>query len=365
MDHHEELRKKIDLFPIGLPESEESEKMLRLLFSRKDAQIAAHVPLPPLFHTARRIAGKAEIGRREASERLEKMAGRGLIIEVKVAGEKRYALFPAMPGFLEMQFMMGQRIGKKRREVGRLWHESLKGGLGSDVYDFPTSGFRIVPVGKTVDATQKVYNFEEVEKLIRRSGGMALGECACRRAVGNCDAPLDVCMIFNPMGDYLADRGLARRVRRREAMGVLERAEKAGLVHVSVNTRAPVMIICNCCACCCAAIHGVTQLDKPTDNIRSNFRAARVRGADCKLCGVCEKYCPTGAVAVGKKNVRIKGERCIGCGVCVHKCRRDAMTLVRKGDRRPPQTMLHLFAKMYDERGKADKVLRSVAKDIF
>ena len=75
MDYHEELRKKLDLFPIGLPLSGDTMRILHLLFSAEDARIAAHVPNPPLMFTADRIARKAGVDKREAAERLDGYRG--------------------------------------------------------------------------------------------------------------------------------------------------------------------------------------------------------------------------------------------------------------------------------------------------
>lgn len=49
-----------------------------------------------------------------------------------------------------------------------------------------------------------------------------------------------------------------------------------------------------------------------------------VSAENCVSCGMCETYCPTGAVKVGDRAV-IDYDACIGCGQCVAMCNYGAM----------------------------------------
>ncbi len=364
MNYHRESRRKLDLFPIGLPETDETMRVLELLFSEQEARVAAHVPMPPLMFTADRIARKAGMKKAEAARLLAGLASRNLIIEVDALGVKRYMLMPAVPGFFEMQFMKTGEGRGELREVGRLWHEAIKGPLGEENYGYSTSGVRVLPIRKTIDATQTIFSYEEVGKIIKASGGVALTECACRKSARKCDAPLDVCMMFGTSGDYLVSRGLARRVGEREAMQAFERAADAGLVPTTTNTMPPIQIICNCCKCCCLSLQGVVALNKPASSVRSNFCSTPIEGTGCVLCRTCVKACPVEAITIADEKIVVNEEKCIGCGVCVHKCNKKALALTRKSTAKPPQTSLHLMSKMLDERGKTTKILRAIVKDI-
>lgn len=367
IDDYEKLRRKLDLFPIGLPRSGATMRILQLLFSEQDARVACHVPNPPVMHSAARIAARAGAGEKETAARLADMAKRGLIVEMKLLIEKRYTLLPAVPGFIEMQFTPGRELTDNIREAGRLWHEALDGNFGEENYGHPTSGVRVLPIRKTVDTKQNVFSFEEAEKLIRKSGSMAITDCACRKAAGKCDAPLDVCLFLNASADYLVSRGIVRRATMREMTRALERSADAGLVPTVSNTMPPVQIICNCCKCCCASLYGVTALGKPADNIRSNFQAARLKTGKCKFCGACAKACPVQAISVSKEieELTIDPERCLGCGVCAHKCPTDSITLKRRSARKPMPTSLHLAAQMLGERGKTARLLDNAIREIF
>lgn len=58
-----------------------------------------------------------------------------------------------------------------------------------------------------------------------------------------------------------------------------------------------------------------------------------VNTADCILCGICEKYCPTGAITVvkGKEpgaGLTVALDYCKGCGICGNVCPKHAMLMV-------------------------------------
>jgi len=55
----------------------------------------------------------------------------------------------------------------------------------------------------------------------------------------------------------------------------------------------------------------------------------KVEDPFCKMCGLCVKKCPVGAIQGGaKKLAKIMDEKCVKCGVCIEVCPFDAITQI-------------------------------------
>ena len=365
MDHYEKLRKKLDCFPLGFPDQEEMREILRLLFDEDEACLAAATPNPPLTYSAARIATRAGVDRSVAEQQLAHMAQKGLIGEFDVLGTRRYMLIPAYPGFIEMQFMQGQEQTENRRRAGELWHSAYSGPFGKESHGYPTKSMRVVPVRKSIQSGQRVFSYEEAEKIVRRSGAVGVTDCACRKAVHKCDRPLDVCMVFGAAAEYAINRNLAKKVTKKEAVKTLQRANDAGLVHMANNTKPPVSIMCNCCTCCCSSLKAITVLNNPASTIASNFVCEVVPGADCKLCEQCIKVCPVQALSVEDEHIVVAQDICLGCGLCVHKCKTGSLVLKRNSNKKPEPSQLVLMGKMLQERDKLPRILKNIPGDVL
>ena len=68
-----------------------------------------------------------------------------------------------------------------------------------------------------------------------------MGACYCRQSAKLRDEdihgmPLEMCMWFGSMAEYAIERLGAKQMVAEEARQVLDRAEEAGLIHMSRNT---------------------------------------------------------------------------------------------------------------------------------
>jgi uncharacterized Fe-S center protein len=74
----------------------------------------------------------------------------------------------------------------------------------------------------------------------------------------------------------------------------------------------------------CASVGGKLELHSTS--------SPEIATENCTGCGVCEKYCAQGAIAVGSDTIaRIDYSTCVGCGQCIAVCQYDAARVVWNG----------------------------------
>jgi electron transport complex protein RnfB len=360
MDVYETLRGILDAHPSGAPHSAVFDKIIRILFTPDEAALATHMSFMP--RSAEAIASDAGIVVDEACALLEAMADKAIIFCRDKEGQKSYGLLPTIPGLFEFPFMKGGGTPMHDRLAG-LWKEYHDTELGASFAGNPTPVARIIPVEQSLTAATQVHPYEEVALRIDEVDYIALGTCACRVTAKACDAPLDVCLIFDGAGKFLVERGYARRIDRTEAHRVLDRAEEAGLVHTSSNSADKATFICNCCKCCCTILTLQTQLNIPHAFATSAFQA-RVDSTECTGCGICvDERCPMGAIAIEDDVAEVITEKCIGCGLCVTGCPVDAIILERRSTEPPvPDTMKDMTISALKEKGKLARFMEVMKK---
>ena len=133
------------------------------------------------------------------------------------------------------------------------------------------------------------------------------------------------------MGQYMVKQGLGRRVSAEEALKILKKANREGLVHAIENHSGRLDVLCNCCEDCCIWFQLIYKAKHPNTLAKSNY-FAEVDPEKCIACGICTIRCPMHAIAVkrNKESAKVKKNRCIGCGVCHPTCAGDAIRLVKR-----------------------------------
>jgi len=305
------------------------------LFTPEEAELAAKMPLNPIPAEtfAREIAGGDP---KEVECLLETMADKGLVFTHEKGGVRLYSLMVLLPGIFEMQFLKGE-VSDRTKKLARLFEDYFSvvsqpaTGGRSRLAAFPFA--RVITVEQEIPAGVEIHPYDRVSEYIAKSDYVAVGICYCRHhgeLVGRpCDKPKDVCMAFGPQAKFIAERGFGRLVSKEEALQILDRAEKAGLIHCSSNIGKYIDFICNCCDCHCGIIQSIKNAAVPSMGAVSSFIMS-VDEEECMGCGDCVDRCQMDALTLEGDIVVRDAERCIGCGLCISVCPTGALRLERR-----------------------------------
>jgi len=157
-------------------------------------------------------------------------------------------------------------------------------------------------------------------------------DCPCRAAMENPCTPIDVCLVVgDPFASFIREHQpeRSRWITRDDAIEILKAEDERGHVHHAFFKDAMLerfYAICNCCACCCGAMHAHRT---GTPMLASSGYVAQVDEELCISCDTCAEYCQFGSLEMGNIMMEVNYEKCMGCGVCVGKCPQDAIALVR------------------------------------
>lgn len=352
-DVHAQLMAHLNDFPAGALRSEYLLEILRMIFTEEEAGLALDLPfsLEEVGSIARRL-GRDEAGLQAV---LETMADKGLVFAREKQGKMHYNLLPLVPGIFEAQFMKGE-VSPEKKRIAELFDKYYYEGWGKASFSSKSALARVMPVEEEIPRTEEVLPYEKVSEFIKDSTYMALTTCFCRHEAEllgkSCGAPKDVCMAFGPTAQFLTERGFARKAGKEEMLDALDRAEKAGLVHITDNIQDKVTFICNCCGCCCGFLGTITRLGFSGTVAASRYIS--VVDADlCNGCETCLDVCQMKAVAMEDDIAVIDGEKCIGCGQCVSNCSTGAMSMQARADWKAPfGNLAELGVSVLKERGR-------------
>src|SRR5512143_392926 len=116
------LVERLNRFPQGAPPSELLYRILEILFSPREAELVAQLPIKP-FRTA--TAARAwGVPFAEAARALERLASRAVLLDLEADGEPLYVLPPPMAGFFEFS-MMRVRGDVDQKQLAELYYQYL------------------------------------------------------------------------------------------------------------------------------------------------------------------------------------------------------------------------------------------------
>jgi Pyruvate/2-oxoacid:ferredoxin oxidoreductase delta subunit len=313
----------MDQYVPGIFDSPTLHEILRVLFTDEEAELAALMPLD--FTTPAAMAKKWRCPESDARAVLDRLASKGLVYATPSGQERRYALAPPVLGFFEFSLM--RTDGRfDRKLLSGLYHRYINE-EGDFVRQFGSTQPPITRVLPQEDALEdlrsEVLTHDRVSAGIDAADCITVGTCFCRHKMEHvgkaCAAPQDVCMTFNGVAEFLAEQGIARRISRDQAHAVIRRCMEHGLMQIGDNARSELVIICNCCGCCCDLLLGYKRFGL-TGIVSPSAFEARVKADVCAECGTCVERCPVDAVRAGTGVPTVDPTRCLGCGVCARFC---------------------------------------------
>jgi ferredoxin len=363
---------RLNRFPQGAPASELLFKILKMLFSEKEAELVSRLPIKPF--SAGQAATNWNMGLSDAQRILDVLAGRAILVDIELDGQTVYVLPPPMAGFFEFSMMrVSHDIDQKL--LSELFYQYLN--VEEDfIKQLFTRGE--TQLGRTFvhepalsdENTLIVMDYERATEIIKNSPHRAISLCYCRHKMHHldraCNAPLDICMTFNNTAASLIKHGIAREVDTSECLDLLQSAYGHGLVQFGENVRERVNFICNCCKCCCEAMLAAQRFAMLNPVHTTNFMP-KIHKDDCTGCGKCIDACPVNALtfipSVSRysritKSAYLNEEICLGCGLCVRNCIKGAIHLNLRPKRViTPLDSAHRAVVMAIERGKLQHLI--------
>ncbi len=339
---HRRLRERLDMHPIGCPETPGIIELLEAIFTPEQAAFVCTLPMK--FFPIREACRRSGLSRKRAQELLDGLCDLGVVLDFERKGRRLYVVAPTLTGFLEFLFMRRRKnIDQPSLAVmmDKYLHQNV--GIFRDMIGNVSMGRALVHEEKVLprDYTE-VLDYEKASFLIGEAKAVAVGLCYCRHVAEHngkaCENEQDVCMTLGTPARALARHGIARLIEKGEALDILKRCKEAGLVQTADNVKNKPSYICHCCGCCCGQLVAVRRA-RAAHPIQTSCFIAKIDEDKCKGCGRCVRSCPVNALSLvarvthekKKKYVaKVDGSFCLGCSVCAAACRNDALAMHRR-----------------------------------
>ena len=346
-DAYRQLGRKLDGLGTRAPWNHTLFEILNRLYTPEEAELVVRMPYG--LSSLDRIGAVTGRSEAELQPMLERLAGKGLVMDLLAGDAIRYMPSPMVIGIFEFT-MMRTRGELNLTEWASLFQRYLDReffaancGDGQQV-----AVMRSIPHEGSLEDPEytEILDYERAAAIVASHDAFAIGICSCRhekRHTGatECGVPLDTCTTFGYAAETMIRNGLARKASRGEVLDTLARSRDLGLALCGDNVQRNVAFLCHCCACCCNALAGISRFGFSNAVVTSNY-IARSPDGDCTGCGCCADACPIDAIHMETKSSSdsiptltpmIDESICLGCGVCAVKCPTGAMRLIPRARR--------------------------------
>lgn len=365
---YRDLQKYLDRMPVSYPKTESGVeiRILKHLFTPEEAEIALKLSMvsEPINRIYKRFK-KSELSMEQLQEKLDQMVYKGSIYGIKRGGKTLYSNLPLAIGMYEFQ------VERLTEDFAKDFLQYVNEKFADEVAKTRIPLLRTIPVEKSIATPEKyqVSNYDQVRYIVENaSGNIAVANCVCRQTKDLVDESCkktdlrETCMLTSPEeADYYVNVGIGRYITKEEALGILDKAQEAGLILQPVNSERPEAICC-CCGDCCGILTSMKKFPRPADYYASNFYA-EVDPNICSGCQTCVDLCHMDALTIINDLAVISLDRCIGCGNCVVSCEVGAIKLMKKViEQPPPKTMNDMYTKILTKKVGKMRMLKIGAK---
>jgi Na+-translocating ferredoxin:NAD+ oxidoreductase subunit B len=330
---YERLADALNKLPNSFPRTKSNIEitLLKKIFLPEEANLAGQ--LTGTAEPVAIIAQRAGLSEEETANRLKSMMSRDCVRGS--ASKGLYRLSPFVVGIYEAQ------LDRMDHELAHLFEEYLEQG-GIEIMRPRPAIHRVIPAQSAVK-TEWILPYDKLLELLESCNTFRVRDCICRKqqdleGTRKCNFPLHVELIFYK-GTETNEPPVQPFVTKEEALAVLEKTEKIGLVHTVSNVAEGVYYVCNCCGCCCGILRGITEFGIEKSVAASNYYSV-IDPSKCQGCGTCIDRCHMKAISAKNDISVVDLAKCIGCGLCVTGCPVNVARLERKAEEKivePPK----------------------------